>query len=263
MSSPSLYYVLTGNDFTLDINNPKSPKILTLANNSQKSRTYGAFLSVYINTINRLANRPGMDPLALVLDECSSLFIASLEQVLASGRENKIAVFMVIQDLSQLRLTYGRRYADVLFNICGNIFCGQTSGDTATEISKRFGRIMQERESISISASDTSITQSSFLETAIPPSRIATLSAGDFVGIVADKPDQRIELKAFSATLPVDFEALTEERKRYPDLPVVRNVTREQILESYRQVKRDVEMIILSETARIRNSPDKMFLSNR
>lgn len=48
LSSPALYYVLSGNNFTLDINNSKAPKILCLANNPQKQEVYGPVLSLYI-----------------------------------------------------------------------------------------------------------------------------------------------------------------------------------------------------------------------
>ncbi len=42
LSSPNLYYVLSGNDFKLDVNNPKEPKIICMGNNPQKIMTYGA-----------------------------------------------------------------------------------------------------------------------------------------------------------------------------------------------------------------------------
>jgi hypothetical protein len=57
LSSPQLYYVLSGNDFSLDINNPDDPKIVCLANNPQKSQVYGAVLSLYVNRINKLDNQ--------------------------------------------------------------------------------------------------------------------------------------------------------------------------------------------------------------
>ena len=44
LSSPQLYYVLTGNDFTLDINDPKNPKLVCMGNNPQKIQIYGAVL---------------------------------------------------------------------------------------------------------------------------------------------------------------------------------------------------------------------------
>ena len=51
---------------------------------------------------------------------------------------------------------------------------------------------MQDRESLSINRSDTSISRSKQLESAVPPSKISALSSGEFVGRVADDPDNKI-----------------------------------------------------------------------
>ena len=225
LSSPALYYVLTGNDFTLDLNNPEYPKVLTLANSPQKTTTYGAFLSVIINTVNRLAARVGQHPLGQVIDEASTIAPISLIQSIGQGRGYKIAVTLAYQDASQIKLVYGNKYADVIMNLCGNIISGQVSGETAKWLSDRFGRTMQERESMTITSNDTNITRSQQLEQAIPPSRIASLSSGEFVGMVADNPDQPIDLKMFCCRVLNDHKALAEETARYEDLPVIRNVT--------------------------------------
>jgi hypothetical protein len=45
---------------------------------------------------------------------------------------------------------------------------------------------MQDRESLSINSSETSVSKSKQLETSIPASTIASLSSGEFVGMVAD-----------------------------------------------------------------------------
>jgi len=57
LSSPQLYWVLSENDFTLDINNPLAPKIICLANNPQKQQIYGAVLSLYVTRLIRLVNQ--------------------------------------------------------------------------------------------------------------------------------------------------------------------------------------------------------------
>ena len=74
-------------------------------------------------------------------------------------------------------------------NITGNVISGQVTGDTAKQLSERFGKIMQDRASFSINRLDTSISRSKQLESAIPTSKIAALSSGEFVGMVADDPD--------------------------------------------------------------------------
>ncbi len=41
LSSEKLYYILSGNDFSLDINNPDNPKIVCMGNNPQKTQPMG------------------------------------------------------------------------------------------------------------------------------------------------------------------------------------------------------------------------------
>jgi hypothetical protein len=53
----------------------------------------------------------------------------------------------------------------------------------AKQLSERFGKIMQDRESLSLNSGDTSISWSKQLESAIPPLKISSLSSGDFVGM--------------------------------------------------------------------------------
>ena len=82
-------------------------------------------------------------------------------------------------------------------NIVGNIISGQVMGETAKLLSERFGKISQLKESVSVNRNDTSISKSSQMDFAIPQSKISSLSSGEFVGMVADDPDQKIKLKVF------------------------------------------------------------------
>jgi len=74
LSSPQLYYVLSGNDFTLDINNPQAPKIVCMGNNPQKLQTYGAVLSLYISRVIKLANRKNQLKSSLIFDEFPTIY---------------------------------------------------------------------------------------------------------------------------------------------------------------------------------------------
>ncbi len=254
LSSPSIYYVLTGDDFTLDLNNPDYPKILTIGGNPQKTGTYGPIIAAYINTINRLANRKNMHPLSVILEEFSTIVVHTIDKSIATGRSNKMAITLCLQDASQLRLTYGKNFADVILQTCGNIISGQVSGDTARMLSERFGKTMQERESMTFTSSDTNITHSGQLEYSIPVSRVSSLSSGEFVGIVADRPDEPIELKTFCSRIINDPQALAEEEKGYEELPIVREVTEEMVMDNFHRVRSDIIALINSEMLRIENS---------
>ncbi|HLX93860.1 MAG TPA: YWFCY domain-containing protein, partial [Puia sp.] len=170
LSSPGLYYVLSGSDFTLDINNPLQPKIVCAANNPQKAGIYGAMLSLYVTSLTRQLNRRNMVKCSLVFDEFPSVHFNGIDHLMATARSNKVATTLVVQDASQLKLHYGREQAEVIINIVGNIISGQVSGETARQLAERFGKIIQERQSVSVHEGRTSVTNSTQLDMAIPPS---------------------------------------------------------------------------------------------
>ncbi|MDI5894808.1 conjugal transfer protein MobC [Flavobacterium algoritolerans] len=253
LSSPQLYYVLSGNDFTLDINNPEEPKIVCMGNNPQKIQIYGAVLSLYVNRLVKLVNQKGKQKSSLIFDEFPTIYLNNMDSLIATARSNKVANCLGIQDFSQLRKDYGREQADVIMNITGNIVSGQVTGDTAKQLSERFGKIMQDRESLSINSGDTSISRSKQLESAVPPSKISGLSSGEFVGMVADDPDCKIELKTFHCEIVNDHKALKNEQDDYKDIPVIRKVDNAMVQRNYLQIKQDIKDIIYSEKERLLN----------
>jgi TusA-related sulfurtransferase len=114
---------------------------------------------------------------------------------------------------------------------------------------------MQDRESLSINSSDTSISRSKQLESAVPASKISTLSSGESVGIVADDPDCRIELKAFHCDIINDHETLKKEQNSYLDITPVRKIDNSMIQRNYMQVKQDISELVNSEMERLLNDP--------
>jgi hypothetical protein len=244
LSSPQLYYVLSGNDFTLDINNPNNPKIVCMGNNPQKQQIYGAVLSLYISRVIKLVNKKNQLKSSLVFDEFPTIYFNGIDSLIATARSNKVATTLAVQDYSQLKKDYGREQAEVIMNIVGNVISGQVVGETSKLLSERFGKIVQERESISINAADTSFSRSTQLDSAIPPSKIASLSSGEFVGTVADDPQQKIELKTFHAEIINDHEAIRNEESRYQPIPTIRTITPEEIQKIYFQIKEDIQEII-------------------
>ncbi len=259
LSSPQLYYVLSGNDFTLDINNPEKPKVVCMGNNPQKIQIYGAVISLIGNRLIKQVNKPKMLPISVVLDEYPTLYL-NMEGPIATGRSNKIASCLGVQDFSQIRKDYGREQADVIVNICGNIISGQVSGDTSKSLSERFGKIMQDRESLSINSQDTSISRSKQLESAVPPSTISSLSSGEFVGMVADNPDCKIALKTFHCEILNDHDALKKEQENYKKIPVVRKLDNSMVQQNYLQVKLDIQEIVEAEMERLMNDPALKYL---
>jgi hypothetical protein len=252
LASPPLYWVLSGNDFTLDINNPGAPKIVCMGNNPEKQQVYGAVLSLYVSRLVRQVNKRDRLKCSLVFDEFPTIFFNHMDALIATARSNKVATTLGIQDFSQLKKDYGRDAADVIMNICGNVVSGQVMGETARSLSERFGKILQERESVTINRTDTSVSRSRQLDFALPAARIAALSSGEFVGMVADNPDAKIKRKVFHAEILPDSEK--GRSKDYEPLPPVTKVTPQQVMDNYHQVKLDIKRLILREVEQLKSN---------
>jgi type IV secretory pathway TraG/TraD family ATPase VirD4 len=208
-------------------------------------------LSLYIERMLKLVNRKGQLKSSLVFDEFPTVYVNNIDNLIATARSNKVATTLGIQDFSQLRKDYGKEQADVIMNVAGNIISGQVIGETAKQLSDRIGKIMQDRESVSINASDTSVSKSKQLEAAIPPAKIANLSSGEFVGAVADDPTAKIKLKAFHAEFINDHSALALEEKNFQPIPEIRNVSQDEVMENYYAIKKDIKEIIKTEMEKI------------
>jgi hypothetical protein len=260
LASPLLYYVLSGNDFTLDINNPHAPKIVCLGSDPLKSEALAPVISLFCDRLHKIVNQKGKAKCALIYDEFSSIRVPSIQTVIAVGRGHDIVPIIAIQDYSQLKKVYSKEEAEAIFNMTGNFITGQVSGESAKLVSERFPKIMQDRESISINSSDTSVSRSKQLESSVPPSTIASLSSGEFVGMTADNPDELIELKVFHARIVNDPIALKNEKDTYLPLPLVGKISQSTIQSNYQQIKQDVQNIVESVIAEILNNSGKEHL---
>lgn len=264
MISPQLYWVMTGNDFSLDINNPKEPKLLCVGNNPDRQNIYSAALGLYNSRIVKLINKKKQLKCAVIIDELPTIYFRGLDNLIATARSNKVGVLLGFQDFSQLTRDYGEKESKVIQNTVGNIFSGQVVGETAKTLSERFGKVLQQRQSISINRQDVSTSINTQLDSLIPASKIANLSQGTFVGAVADNFDERIEQKIFHAEIVVDHTKISAEEKAYQKIPVINDfkdrngndIMMQQIQRNYDQIKADAQAIINEEMRRIKNDPE-------
>ena len=264
MISPQLYWVITGDEFTLDINNPEEPKILCVGNNPDRQNIYGAALGLYNSRIVKLINKKGMLKSSVIIDELPTIYFKGLDNLIATARSNKVAVCLGFQDFSQLTRDYGDKEAKVVMNTVGNIFSGQVVGETAKTLSERFGKVLQKRQSISINRQDVSTSINTQMDALIPPSKISGLTQGMFVGSVSDNFDERIEQKIFHAEIVIDNAKVSAETKRYKPIPIITDFTdaegndrmREKIQENYNRIKAEVKQIVKDELERIKNDPE-------
>lgn len=265
LASPALYWVMSGSDFTLDLNNPEAPKVLCVANNPDRKGIYGAALGLYNARIIKLINRPGKLKSSVIVDELPTIYFKGLEDLIATARSNRVSTCLGIQTKAQLDQQYGKAESTTLQELFGTVISGQVTGDSAEMLSKRFGRILQKRQSLSINSRDTSSSISTQLDSMIPASKISSLTQGTFVGAVADNFDEVISQKVFHAQIVVDMVKTKREEASYVDIPDITSFidpasgedkTEAVIRENYKAIKEDVAGIVRNELERIASDPN-------
>ena len=263
MISPALYWVMTGDDFSLDINNPNEPKVLVVGNNPDRQNIYSAALGLYNSRIVKLINKKKQLKSSVIIDELPTIYFRGLDNLIATARSNKVAVCLGFQDFSQLTRDYGDKESKVIQNTVGNVFSGQVVGETAKTLSERFGKVLQQRQSMTINRNDKSTSISTQMDSLIPASKISNLTQGMFVGAVSDNFDERIDQKIFHAEIVVDSAKVSAEMKAYQPIPVIVELKnedssdnlKETIEANYRKVKQEILSLVDSEIQRIKNTP--------
>ena len=263
MISPALYWVMTGDDFSLDINNPNAPKVLVVGNNPDRQNIYSAALGLYNSRIVKLINKKKQLKSSVIIDELPTIYFRGLDNLIATARSNKVAVCLGFQDFSQLTRDYGDKESKVIQNTVGNVFSGQVVGETAKTLSERFGKVLQQRQSMTINRNDKSTSISTQMDSLIPASKISNLTQGMFVGAVSDNFDERIDQKIFHAEIVVDSAKISAEMKAYQPIPIIADFTnedgsdnlKETIEANYKRVKQEIISLVESEKERIKADP--------
>ena len=220
-TSRNLYWILTGDDFNLDINDPEHPKILCIGNNPDREIIYGTCIALYTSRMFKRVNHPGRVKCGVLLDEMPTIFLPGVDKILNTCRSNGVVFVLGGQDVSQFYRDYGKKEADVLINTPGTTFIGQVNGESAKTMSQVFGKLDRVRESESIGRSTDSVSISMQEKEIMPARKIETLSTGTFFGRVADTHSDKIERKLFCGEIQRDNKAVAEEKERWVDIPAM------------------------------------------
>lgn len=251
--SPALYWVLSGDDLALDINNPDEPKIICIGNDPNRKGIYGAALAVFFTRLFRVINKPGKLRSAVILDELPTMYTKELDQTIGVARSNKVAFLIGAQDESQLIRDYKKDEANVILNSVANRICGNVSGDTAEHLSKLLGKVYKRQISENIGDS-SSESLSYHLVDRVPPWRLSSLSQGEFVGVVADDRSAVIKEKFFAGSVQVDMkkeEWLNKNWKKIPPVSIFEGDVDQAIKDNFKKIRNDVRNIIKEELERI------------
>ena len=137
-------------------------------------------------------------------------------------------------------------------------------GETAKTLSERFGKVLQQRQSMTINPNDKSTSISTQMDSLIPASKISNLTQDMFVGVVSDNFDERIEQKIFHTEIVVDVAQVSAESKAYQPIPTVATFPNddgsgsltETIEANYKRIKQEILALVELEIEQIKSDPN-------
>lgn len=226
ISTAESFWVFSGNDFDLKISNPAS--VLVLANSPDTQNINSAFFSAVLMRTTRLINSKGNNPSAIIVDECPTIFLHKVENLIATARSNKVAVALGLQELPQFNQQYGKEVAATITSIMGSVISGAVrSKETLDWLEKLFGKVKQESRGMNVDRTKNSLNINYRMDSVIPASRIANQNAGEVVGIVSREQDnpygRDYSPNLFACKVNLDFKAISAEEALYKPLPKVYN----------------------------------------
>lgn len=251
LNTPEIFWVMSGNDFSLAINDPAAKKVLVLGNSPSLSNTFSPLLSLILMAALKQMNQPGKSPSIVIMDEFPTLILPRFDELPATARSNQIATVVIAQDLAQLEDRYGQSKAETIISNLGTQAYGRTTNPkTAERVSRLFGKEDREYRTNSVSYNEetTNISQSKSLQQRerLEAADVMRFQTGTFAGLVAEgcKTEFRNHFKA-------------ENSKAIP-LDKISTVTKEEIHFNFLRIKEDACRILGSSQMESEREPTIM-----
>ncbi|SDL86303.1 Type IV secretion-system coupling protein DNA-binding domain-containing protein [Daejeonella rubra] len=252
LATKETFWVFSGDDFDLKISDQAHPGVLVLANDPNTQSINSACYSVILNRITRLVNSRGNIPVGLVIDEAPTLYCHKIENLIAQARSNLTAVLLGLQELPQLKQQYGKETAATITAVVGNVLSGSVRNKETLEwLERLFGKVKQLGESLSIDRTKTSVSLNEKLEPLIPAGKIASLKAGEMVGILAadavEKFTGQYETSAVNCRINLDLKAIKKEEQAYRELPFYydfKGRKEEVLLQNFNKINCEVQEMV-------------------
>lgn len=196
-------WVLTGDDFDINLNDPEKPKMLCIGTLPAIVEALAPVVSLIITAALKQMNEQDKHHSMVMLDEGPQCYIPNLSDLPATARSNKVATIYMAQDISQMIKAYGKEEAyAIISNMNYQLFGKNPNVETGEYVSKVFGKEdrLQRNENmnrsnpnaVSFDGKGGSGSQSqgesySLQEKSlIKPHEVNRLETGEFVGILAE-----------------------------------------------------------------------------
>ncbi len=250
INTPEVCWVLSGDDFTLDVNDPADPKWVVLGNYPALANVYSPVLALLVATAAARMNTQHKAPSLLVLDEAPTLFLPNFDQIPATARSNKLATVFCVQDLAQVTAKYGADTAKSILANLNTAFFGKTTNPetgkyvadlygqhdvtfTTKSESRQANRYFEPLDKLRTRSTSQSVQQ----RARVSPRDVAELATGTFFvqavesNVDATGPGQRLTCTPLARPVP-------------PPLPPVHAVTPDELRANFARIKQEVATVL-------------------
>lgn len=190
----ALFWVLSGDDLDLTINDPDKPMILCIGNHPSAKSAFSPVISLLLTVCFKTMYGHNRNKSFVAIDELPTLLIPGLVELPATARKYGISTVACLQSNAQLEYTYGSIGAKRIQDTLVNKIIGNVEGASADWASHLMGK---KEKKVVASSSSTSYYQSGYTETSgkgthlqeksiLSPQDFMNFNVGTFAGRVVE-----------------------------------------------------------------------------
>jgi hypothetical protein len=183
---PVLFWVLSEDEFNLDITNKENPYLFCVGNSKKLQQAVAPAISTIITIVMKNMNAPGKNESIFVFDEFPTVKVNGIDIFIATARKHKVSTILALQDFDQAVRDYNDKSANILRASCGSQFFGSTGNlKTAEFVSNSLGDKRTEQTSYNVSYDSNSQSISMQKDKVLQARDILSQPVGHFTGKIA------------------------------------------------------------------------------
>jgi type IV secretory pathway TraG/TraD family ATPase VirD4 len=235
---PELFYVLSGSDFSLDLNNPSCPGVMCINNFKPLEDSLAPIIALTISVALKNLNNPGKLPSCVLIDEGSTIKLPGFDNTPATGRENGIISVFTVQDKTQVVGKYGQNGCEkILNNLMMHVYGLTRNSKLAKEYSEMMGEKEKEYKSRTSGSTSNSSTISTRKEAIYNSQTFTELAVGEFYGLIASGNVKKFN-HVFRPYLQTDL-----------SLPMIKNISDSFVKENFNTILSNAQELINSQVS--------------
>ncbi|WP_165782898.1 type IV secretory system conjugative DNA transfer family protein [Flavobacterium columnare] len=181
LAFPEAFWVLSGNDIDLDVNNPENNVVISVLNEPKAESFLTPIIATIIHTATKQMMVRGRKQSFVLLDEAPTIKLRNMAKIPATMRSFKVATIYCAQDIVQGFVQYGRdNFKEITSNLSTQFFGKANDPDTAKFYEGYFELVKEKTKSINKKGSATDFF-STTNSTSISEREVAKVRANEFL----------------------------------------------------------------------------------